>query len=127
MRTAALVMLVTLVAAGCVQAPETSVANGEWTIALITQPQQPTALRPATLQLTIRDGANALMAVDELTAEAWMREMAHEGTRVAFRPVSPGRYQATTTFSMDGSWEIALEGRRSGRTYAARLVLRVGK
>lgn len=120
-------MLATLAAAGCVQAPETSVANGGWTISFATQPQQPAALRPVTLQLTIRDGANTLMAVDELTAEARMPEMSHQETRVVFRAVSPGRYQATTTFSMDGVWEIALEGRRSGRIYIARLPLQVGR
>lgn len=120
-------MLVTLVAAGCAQAPETSVAGGEWRVWLATQPQHAAALRPVTLQLTIRNGAKTLMAVDELTAEARMPEMLHQSTRVVFRPVSPGRYQATTTFSMDGGWEIALEGRRSGRTYIARLPLQVGR
>lgn len=96
-------------------------------VALATQPQRPVALRQVTLLLTVKDPTNAPMTVDELTAVARMPEMEHEETRIVFRPVSPGRYEAAVSFSMDGVWEMALEGRRSGERYAVRIPVRIGK
>lgn len=127
MRAAWLATVAVLVIQGCSQASSTFVANGEWMVSLVTQPQRPAALRPVNLQLTIRNNSSAFIIVDDLTAEAQMPEMSHEKTRLDFRAVSPGRYQATTTFSMDGNWRIVLRGRHSGRGFTAQLHLQVGR
>lgn len=123
----AIVVIVGLVSVGCTQARQASMANGGWMVVLATQPQRPVALRRVTLLLTVKDPANAPMTVDELTAVARMPEMEHEETRIVFRPVSPGRYEATVTFSMDGVWEMGLEGHHLGQRYALRIPVRIGK
>ena len=121
-------LLVTLGAAGCSQAPQNSMKEltrataGELEIVLLA-PSDALPQGPGFAILEFRDSRGNLVNAGAVKVSATMPHPGAETMvgRSDVKPTpAPGRYEITTDFSMAGSWNLAVEwdgpkGRGSAR------------
>jgi nitrogen fixation protein FixH len=117
-------LVVSALSAGCGAQAQTA-ASGDVTVELVTSPARPAAMRPATLRLRFSTSGGSA-AVRDLTVQARMPEMEHGAEAIAFRPVGPGRFEASHVFSMDGTWELQVRALVQEEVVTTRLIIRVG-
>jgi nitrogen fixation protein FixH len=120
-------VLLALVLAACNPLSATQVAGEGVRVRLEWSPPQPRALRPVALRLRIQDPAGRSVPLSALRVRARMPEMSHRAEELPFRPTAAGRYEATYTFSMDGRWELRIDGTTAaGERVKASFTLDVG-
>lgn len=122
------IALLGLVLAACASPSSATRASGEgWGAHLEWAPARPRALRPVALRLRVEDPTGKPLPLTRLRVTASMPRMTHRAEDVPFRRIVPGTYEATHTFSMDGRWELRVEGTTApGAQVTATFTLDVG-
>lgn len=94
--------------AGCGVAP-TLVTQGELSVALATEPAPPLAGRDTLVTLTLTE-AGAPLSGATVGLRRSMPGMTHDSDQdlVPAAELGDGRYQATTSFTMGGRWDVVV-------------------
>ena len=125
LRTTVLLLLLSILAAGCGSRPQAS-ASGGVTAELSVSPRSAAAMRPVTVRLRFTDAQGGVVPADSLEVDARMTEMSHGAERLMFRSTGRGRYEASHVFSMDGEWELQVHAVVAGKEFTTTLPLRIG-